>query len=249
MLNRIYIIFTLLFLVIACKSEKKTDIKTASQRIVEHNHLTDEEKAEGWTLLFDGKTMAGWHLYNYPDTTSVWKVVNGELYCNSKEGTGQHGDLVTDKEFENYELSFEWKLSESGNSGIFINVQERPDKPATWHTGPEYQLLDPSHMDYAIETKRSGCLYGFSPQLNAVETNPAGQWNTSTIKHIDGKIEFYLNGNLTAQADFTTDAWKERVAASSFKVFPEFGLATKGHIGLQDWFSDVWFRNIKIKTL
>ncbi|MGI9547844.1 MAG: 3-keto-disaccharide hydrolase [Flavobacteriaceae bacterium] len=246
---RIFIIFVLLFS-FACKKEKKSERKTESKAIVKHNQLTDAEKAEGWDLLFDGKTKEGWHLYNFQDSTSVWIVENGTLYCKSKEGSGRHGDLVTDREFENYELRFEWKLAEEGNSGIFINVQEQPDKPATWHTAPEYQLLDSKHMDYAIDnTKHSGCLYSFSPQSNVVDAKPAGQWNTSVIKQMNGKIEFYLNGIQTAEADFNSEEWKEWIKTSNFKVFPDFGLATKGRIGLQDWFSDVWFRNIKVKTL
>lgn len=243
------IIFTFLLSLASCKSDKKAAPGSGVGTIVNHNQLTAEEEAGGWVLLFNGKTKDGWHLYNFPDTASVWTVENGTLYCKSKEGKGRHGDLVTDKEFKNFELKFDWKLAEEGNSGIFINVQEQPDKPATWHSGPEYQLLDALHMDYPIKEKRSGCLYNFAPQTNTVIANPAGQWNTSVIKQLNGKVEFYLNGILTAEADLTSDEWKQWVKTSNFKVFPDFGLATKGRIGLQDWFSDVWFRNIKIRTL
>ncbi|MEX0273662.1 MAG: DUF1080 domain-containing protein [Flavobacteriaceae bacterium] len=239
-----------------CKEKKKTPerfrverTKTPEIENEVHNQLTAEEKENGWTLLFDGKTTEGWHLYNYPDSTSVWTVQNGTLYCESKRGSGKHGDLVTDHDFENYELVFEWKLSEKGNSGVFINVVEQAEMPATWHTGPEYQLLDPSHMDYPDTTKRAGCLYGFSPQKNETVTQPAGTWNSSRIRQVNGKVFFYLNGNLTAEEDFTSPEWNEKIAMSGFKVFPRFGLATKGQIALQDWFSDVWYRNIKIRKL
>ena len=237
----------------ACKNQKKNEdhqeIMAEVKASSTPNQLTESEKKAGWSLLFDGKTTEGWHLYNFPDSTSVWRVVDGMLYCDSKNREYQQGDLVTDREFKNYELTFEWKLAKESNSGIFINVQESPKYGAAWHTGPEYQLLDPEHRDQVVGNKRSGCLFAFSPQINATETNRAGQWNTSRIIQENGKIEFYLNGNLTAKADLTSPQWEERVAQTHCARFPDFGKAVQGRIGLQDWFSDAWFRNIKIREL
>ena len=151
--------------------------------------------------------------------------------------------------YGNFEFTFDWKLTENGNSGVFINVVEGPAYNTTWQTGPEYQLLDPTHIDQKVEAKRSGCLYNYSPQLTNTETHPAGEWNHSRIIQKDGKVEFYLNGNLTARADFTSPEWKDWIATSGFEKFPDFGLATKGHIALQQWTSMVWFRNLKIREL
>lgn len=97
--------------------------------------------------------------------------------------------------------------------------------------------------------KRPGTLFNFYPPLNSVEPKPAGAWNQSRIKQVDGKIEFYLDGVLTAQEDFNSDHWKESVAKSGFKTFPEFGKHNEGHIALQDWSKGISFRNLKIKTL
>lgn len=242
-------------LITACKNEKdKKDAETWHTKKVAlenetHNQLFDIEKEQGWELLFDGKTLNGWHLYNAPGANLAWEVKDGMLYCNATDESKQQGDLVTDKAYENYELTLEWKISGRGNSGIFINVQEKPELGAAWQTGPEYQILDPDHMDQKIETKRSGCLYGFSPQKNESPTNSEGQWNTTTIKQLNGKVEFYLNGILTAEEDFTSPEWKEKIAASGFKDRPGFGMATQGKIALQDWYFEVWFRNIKIREL
>lgn len=243
----------LLLSFVACKNENKSKNPSKPATLVNistiPNQLTDIEKEAGWTLLFNGKNTEGWHLYNFPDSTSVWHVVDGTLYCDSKNRAYQQGDLVTDREFENYELTFDWKLAKESNSGIFINVRESPKYAAAWHTGPEYQLLDPKHRDQVVENKRSGCLFAFSPQIRAAETNRAGQWNSSRIKQVNGKVEFYLNGNLTAKADFTSPQWTDRIAGTHFTKFPDFGKATKGRIGLQDWFTDAWFKNIKIREL
>lgn len=212
------------------------------------NQLTEKEKQEGWSLLFDGRTTRGWHLYHEGNIPSAWIVKDGALYCdpNSK---AKHGDLVSDGEYENFELAFDWKISPGGNSGVFINVIERPDIPYTWSSGPEYQLLDVAHPDYPVVSKRSGCLFGYGPTLNPAENKPTGEWNHSSIRQQNGKIAFYLNGVLTFQQDLHSQAWRDWVAQSSFKSFPEFGAHTRGHIGLQEWSRGISFRNIKIRVL
>jgi hypothetical protein len=212
------------------------------------NQLTDAEKEEGWELLFDGESLTGWHLYNKEGVKSTWEVSNGELVCN-QDADAEHGDLVTDREFDNYELTFEWKIPQGGNSGVFINVVEAADDKAAWFSGPEYQLLEDTHPDFVVPVKRSGCLYGFSPQLSSANNRPLGEWNQSLIRQQDGKVQFYLNGNLTAEQDFTSEAWADSVANSGFKNYPNFGKYTKGKIALQEWSSGISFRNIKIRNL
>ena len=212
------------------------------------NVLTSEEQQAGWKLLFDGKTLEGWHLYNQGKQASAWKVENGELVYSADSAHVEHEDLVTDQEFENYDFRFEWKISEEGNSGVFINVVEREDIPTAWASGPEYQLLDSLHPDYATHVKkRPGCLYNFSAQLEPVPARPAGEWNQGRIVQQNGAVRFYLNDRLTAEQDLTSPAWKEMIAASGFSYFPDFGKVTKGRIGLQKWYKKVAFRNLKMK--
>ena len=218
----------------------------------ESNILSEKEKAEGWQLLFDGKTTKGWHMFSKPEMKHSWKAVNGELTTVSTDTTGTHGDIVTDGVYENYELVFDWKIAREGNSGVFINVQDDTSYMATWATGPEYQLLDnpnmqPGYLDGG--KKGAGALYGLAPLKNKVEPKPAGEWNQSKIVQVNGKISFWLNGKQTSEAQIGSEEWNKMVAGSKLAVFPDFGKSTKGHIGLQDWSKGVSFRNIKIKTL
>ena len=217
----------------------------------ENNQLTDEEKKDGWVLLFDGNSKNGWHLYNKGAIASIWLVKDGELFCNANNTNDslEHGDLVSDNVYENFDLQFEWEIAEAGNSGVFINVVERPDIPTAWASGPEYQLLEKSNQDYAFRSKRSGSMFGFEPLKDSSETKPIGEWNQSRIKQVNGKVEFYLNGILTAQQDFKSPEWPAMVAQSGFKVFPEYGKQTRGHIALQAWLKGISFRDIKIKHL
>jgi hypothetical protein len=217
----------------------------------QHNSLSDQEKSDGWKLLFDGKTMTGWHIFNKGDIASAWSVDSGQLICNPHAKNIKHGDLVTDKEYENYDLKFEWKISKAGNSGLFVNVQERPEFGATFATGPEYQLLDDKNMDTAYlsnQAHKAASIFGVIP--NKSTTAPiSGGWNQSRVTQKDGKLTFWLNGVQTIQADLKSDDWKKMIAASSMSKFPSYGVATKGHIALQDWTNGVAFRAIKIKEL
>lgn len=213
-----------------------------------NNRLTKEEKEQGWTLLFDGTSAAGWHLYNKKNTTAGWIARDGALAVDTVNKT-EVNDLVSDKSYTNFDLQFEWKLSKNGNSGVFINVLEHPDLTTAWASGPEYQLLDPLHADNANPVKKAGALFALDAPENPAAAKPAGEWNRSRIKQVNGKVEFYLNGVLTVQEDFTVPAWQDSVKRTHFKNFPEFGKHTSGHIALQDWASGVAFRNIKIKEL
>lgn len=213
----------------------------------ESNVLTAEEQKEGWTLLFDGKTLANWHIYNKGNAPSEWSVVNGEISCNP-DSPDRIGDLISDKDYENYEFQFDWKLPAKGNSGVFVNVVETDSFPAGWFSGPEYQLLEDTHKDFEIPSKRSGCIFGFTAPLNEVKTE-ADRWYHSKIIQQDGKVKFYLNDVLTTEMDFTSDKWREMVSQSGFSKYPLFGKSTKGKLVLQNWASGVSFRNIKIKEL
>jgi len=212
------------------------------------NRLSGAEKNEGWMLLFDGKSLDGWHLYRKGNQSSVWDVKDGVLSCDPRNGKAQ-GDLVTDEEFEDFDLTFEWKMGDDGNSGVFIDVLESDSLPAVWFSGPEYQLLGNANPDYPVANERSGCLFGISAQKTPVAIKPVDQWNQSRIKQVNGKVQFYLNGVLTVEEDLKSQAWIDKVRKSGFKDHPQFGKYSKGHIALQDWAKGVSFRNIKLKKL
>lgn len=213
------------------------------------NTLTEQEKQQGWQLLFDGETTQGWHPFQHPGAQSAWIVRDGMLTINLKASGVQHGDLATDLEFENYELQFEWKSPANGNSGVFINVQETPEHQIAWQTGPEYQLLGTAHKDNEDPAKRSGDIFGYVSALASANVYNEAQWNQSVIRQHNGKVEFYLNGSRTASVDFSSREWKDWLAESRFKDLPQFSASTRGHIVLQEWTSPIYFRNIRIKQL
>jgi len=216
-----------------------------------HNTLSNQEKTDGWKLLFDGENLNGWHVFNRGNIPSAWNVDSGNLVCNPHAKNVKHGDLVTDDVYENFDLVFDWKISKAGNSGLFVNVQERPELATTFSTGPEYQLLDDKNMDadYLKNlSHKAASIFGIIPnESNSVPNS--GDWNHSRILQQNGKLTFWLNGVQTVQVDLKSDAWKKLVSGSSMNQYPEFGVATKGHLALQDWTNGISFRDIKIKTL
>jgi hypothetical protein len=217
----------------------------------QHNQLSDQEKKDGWTLLFDGKTINGWHLYNMGNMPSAWVVDSGNLVCNPHAKNVKHGDLVSDKEYKNFDLMFDWKISKAGNSGVFINVQESPEYGTAWQTGPEYQLLDnANNEEHGKDRMRmAGSLYGMTEIKNNAMPKLFGEWNQARIVQQNGKITFWLNGVVAVEEDINSDRWKDLVAKSSLGKFPAFGKATTGKLALQDWTDGVAFRDIKIKEL
>ena len=217
----------------------------------QHNILSDQEQKDGWVLLFDGKTMNGWHVFNRGNIPSAWSVDSGNLVCNPHAKNVKHGDLVTDIEYENFDLTFEWKISHAGNSGVFVNVQERPDLGTTFSTGPEYQLLDDRNVepDYLKDSShKAAAIFGVIPNTKNTIPN-SGEWNQSHIQQQNGKLTFWLNGVQTVQVEMKSEEWKKSVAASNLSHYPEFGINSKGHIAVQDWTNGVSFRDIKIRKL
>lgn len=227
----------------------KQPATSASVAVEKPNTLNEAEKNAGWTLLFDGKSTLGWHTFQQPEGTPSWKVVDGTLTVDPGASGVQHGDLATDKAYENYELKFEWKSPENGNSGVFINAQEDAEHPIAWQTGLEYQLLGVAHADNDDSAKKTGEIFGYTSQIDTTPAHGDGQWNQSLIRQTDGKVEFYLNGNLTTRVDIYSEQWKSWVATSRFKDYPAFGASAKGHIVLQEWTSTIYFRNMKLRTL
>ena len=195
----------------------------------EQNVLSDQEKKDGWTLLFDGETMNGWHLFNRGSIPSAWSVDSGRLVCNPHAKDVKHGDLVTDKVFQDFDLQFDWKISKAGNSGLFINVLERPDLGTTFSTGEEYQLLDDRNVpsEYVGNlSHKAASIFGVVP--NSSNSVPkSGEWNHSRILQQNGAVTFWLNDVLTVQVDLKSELWKSLVAASSLSKYREFGVAAQ----------------------
>jgi hypothetical protein len=212
------------------------------------NALTASEKNDGWMSLFDGKTTNGWHTYLKDKAGSAWNVEDGTLHLNPKTKEGR-GDIVTSKEFTNFDLKVEWKISPKGNSGVIFYVKEDPKIEESFESGPEMQVLDnDGHPDGKIPKHRAGDLYDLI-SCSKETVKPVGEWNQVEIIANHGDLKLFLNGYNVVHTTMWDDNWKKMIAGSKFKEWPVFGTFTSGRIDLQDHGNEVWFRNIKIKNL
>jgi len=206
---------------------------------VELNAISSEEAAQGWKLLFDGKTTKGWHNYRKDTVGSGWKVIDGAL-VRAEKGAG---DILTNEEYGAFELSLDYKISPAGNSGVIYHVKNTGNTP--WQTGPEIQIQD--NID-GHDPQKCGWLYQLYPsEVDA--TKPPGQWNTLRVVITPDKCEHYMNGVKYCEYVKGSDDWKKKVAASKFSKFEGFGEPTEGYLCLQDHNDEVAYRNIKIRPL
>jgi hypothetical protein len=207
------------------------------------NALTDSEKAAGWKLLFDGKdASAHWREYKKQTFPEKWVVEDGALV--RKGG----GNIITKEQFESFEFSIDWKISEGGNSGLMFKVLETDGPP--YATGPEVQIQDNVK---GHDPQKAGWMYALYP-ASVDTTKPAGEWNRMVLKCEKTsagtyKCEHWMNGTKYVEYEIGSADWNERVAKSKFAKMPGFGKAAAGHLCLQDHGNEVAFRNIKIRPL
>ncbi|HEV2481245.1 MAG TPA: DUF1080 domain-containing protein [Puia sp.] len=223
------------------------------------NHLTAYEKNSGWKLLFDGKTSKGWvgaYKDHFPDTG--WTVSNGMINVHEltgKEG-GTGGDIVTPEMYKAFDLSFQFLLTPGANSGVKYFVRLSPEEKNSGSAiGLEYQILDDSlHPDAKLGRngdRTLSSLYDLIPAKKQKRfIHPMGQWNTGRIiVYPNNHVEHYLNGVKVLEYERGSQAFRELVAISKYKIWHEFGEAPQGHLLLQDHGNNVSFRSIKIRTL
>ena len=204
---------------------------------------------EGWISLFDGKTLDAWRAYRRPDTTGTrWRVENGTITLPPSDGKDTKGalDIITKDTFDRFELVWEWRISEGGNSGVKYFVLEDMDSAI----GHEYQIIDDArHPDAKIGVERqTSSLYDVLEASNR-KIKPAGEWNTSRIVVTGPTVEHYLNDGKVLTYELDSPALKRAILDSKFKDVARFGKLHKAHILLQDHSDQVWYRNIRVKRI
>lgn len=221
------------------------------------NTLSDYEKKNGWKLLFDGTSTKGWRgAYKNAFPEGGWQVKNGTLTVLSSEGkeSANGGDIVTTDEYSAFDLSFEFKLTPGANSGVkyFVTLSENNSGSAI---GLEYQVLDDSlHPDAKLGRDGNRTMASLYDLIKANKQkrfiHQPGEWNIGrVVVYPNNHVEHYLNGIKVLEYDRGSQAYKDLVAISKYKVWPNFGEAKQGHILLQDHGNEVSFRSIKIKAL
>jgi hypothetical protein len=239
---------SILFQCSPAKIEENASNTTTSAVAVEL--LSDAQKAEGWQVLFDGQTTQGWQIFKNREN-NTWEVIDGILHCKALDETvtgvgDKRSDIMTSAQYENFELTFDWKISTQGNSGVMFRVTEEFEQP--YYSGPEYQLIDDVGFPNETPDHLSGSNYGMHA---AGKTNlkPTGEWNATKIVVNKNQVEHWLNGEKVVEYELNSAEWVTLKNSSKWKEAVGYGIAPKGHIVFQDHGSEAWFKNILIKTL
>jgi len=221
-----------------------------------------QAQGDGWRPLFDGKSFDGWRGLGYDSVPSAhWKIENGAIkkiangavprMADGQPAAG--GDLMTKETFKDFELSWEWKISPGGNSGVKYNVSEEismAQAPNHAALGFEYQLLDDSLAeDRKIPSHRAAALYDLIAPNENKSLKPAGEWNTSMLVFRGNHGEHWLNGKKVVEFDLGTPRMDSLLAKSKYRSIKDFAQRRAGHIVLQDHGDEVYFRNIRIRKL
>lgn len=209
------------------------------------NTLAPEEQAAGWKLLFDGKSTQGWRALGKQEFPAKgWIVEDGVLKHTAKGGGG---DIVTTENYDNFELTWEWKLATAGNSGLKYNLPS-----ATAAVGCEYQMLDDAgHPDgkRGGRLHQSGGLYDLISPSDETKAKPVGEWNSSKLVIEGNKVQHWLNGTKSVEFELGSEALKTLIAKSKYKNAAGFGIKKAGPILLQDHGDEVAWRNLKIRPI
>jgi hypothetical protein len=247
----------------AAPASEETSQEAAPEKL--HNNISEAEIQDGWELMFDGQCLGNFRRYGDTTIGAAWVIDDEAIHldASNKENwqVADGGDIVYQdvdgslKEFENFHFKGEWKIASQGNSGIIYLIHEDTENyPYCWMTGLEMQVLDngtdstAGHPDAAIYKHRAGDLYDINPGPEGA-VKPAGEWNQVEIILQDGHLTTTLNGVVTVERDLFDDQWRSDVAASKFHEFPGYGTYSKGGFAMQDHGDNVWFRNLKIKSL
>jgi hypothetical protein len=246
------IFILVVLLAFSCKQSGTKETASATPAV---NTLTPEEVTDGWKLLFDGTSLNGWKRFNHDTIGPLWRVEDSCIIVQGEglgEGSGVWGgSLITLKQYGNFELKVDFKLSPGGNSGVLYHVVEGKQYTHDYVTGPEYQLLDDSGWkgDSLKEAQKVGSNYDMFAAPPDKKIKPAGEWNTAMIIYNNGHVEHFLNGVKTVEFEEGSAEYSDHYKKSKWTQYPDWNKFKIGSVSLQDHGAPIWFRNIKIKEL
>ena len=245
------VLLIMMAVIISCGKSKPKDavaLYAEIDKTAAPNTLTDKEKKNGWQLLFDGKTTAGWHGYNMKIFPDCWAIEDESLTMNSK-GSQEDQDIITNKKYRDFVLSLEYKLTKAANSGIIFQVEEDPKYKFPYETGPEFQVIDHENWPDKLEDwQMNGANYAMYPPI-AKPYKALGEWNQLFLMVKGNMVTQMLNGVVVVKYEKNSEEWMKLRNSGKWSAFPDWGKFDEGYISLQNHGTKVWYRSIKLKEI
>jgi hypothetical protein len=233
----------------ACNNSNTEKTSAGDSAMTEKKNEPGTNKGE-WISLFDGKTLNGWHGFNKTGEIKNWDIEDGAMTCLGAAKDAHGGDIVSTNEYENFELTWDWKVTKGANSGVMYHVIENPKYQAPYETGPEYQIIDDIGFPAKLEEwQKAGSDYAMYVANDKKKLKPVGEWNSSKIVFDKGHVEHWLNGEKIVEFQAWNDDWTKKKNEGKWKDYPDYGSAKKGGIALQDHGNKVFYKNIMIRVL
>src|SRR5450759_669508 len=243
------VLLIMMAVIISCGKSKPKDavaLYAEIDKTAAPNTLTDKEKKNGWQLLFDGKTTAGWHGYNMKIFPDCWAIEDESLTMNSK-GSQEDQDIITNKKYRDFVLSLEYKLTRAANSGIIFQIAEDPKYKFPYETGPEFQVIDHENWPDKLEDwQMNGANYAMYPPM-AKPYKALGEWNQLFLMVRGNMVTQMLNGVVVVKYEKNSEEWMKLRNSGKWSDFPDYGKYDEGYISLQNHGTKVWYRSIKLK--
>jgi len=233
----------------SCNNANDTKTTSNDSTMTDKKDNTDANEKKP-VSLFDGKTFNGWHSFNGGKEIKSWDIEDNAMVCLGTAKDAHGGDIVSDRDYSNFELSWDWKVTKGANSGVMYHVIESTKYKAPYETGPEYQIIDDIGFPAKLEEwQKAGADYAMYLPNDKKKLKPVGEWNTSKIVFNKGHVEHWLNGEKIVEFQAGNEEWTKKKNEGKWKDYPDYAIAKKGKIALQDHGNKVYYKNISILVL
>jgi len=235
-LAHLVLLTTIGLLLVSCSTNQSADVQSLMAEVDSNaplNKLSETEHDAGWVLLFDGKTLDGWHGFKQDLAPDCWRAEDDALKIINEGGAESAEGILTDKKYKAFALSLDFQTTEGCNSGVIYHASENPKYTYAYETGTEFQIIDHANWPDPLEGWQiCGANYAMhAPKVDV--SKPVGEWNTMLLVVDGNSVTHVLNGEVVVEFEKYSDDWTVLRNSGKWSDYPDYGTLNKGSICLQ----------------